>query len=91
MIYPTNRKVMFNLLAVRSAAIPRLQRLVTDESTPMGERLALQDQLEQEKQKAERGKFDNALRRHNLLPLVLGLLEGLHGSDAKSEYMFRLC
>lgn len=76
---------MFNLLAVRSAAIPRLERLIADPATPATERLQMQDQLEHERAKAERGKFENALRRHNMLPLVLGLFEALNGSKVKSE------
>jgi ubiquitin carboxyl-terminal hydrolase L5 len=81
--YPPG-SVMFNLLAIRSAAVPRLQRQIADPATPAHERLALQDQLDHETQKASQGAVENSLRRHNMLPLVLGLLEALHGSKIKS-------
>jgi len=68
---------MFNLLAVRSAAIPRLTRLIKDESTSAGERLQMGDQLEHEKNKAMRGDTENALRRHNLLPAVFAMLKAM--------------
>ncbi|WOO79201.1 Ubiquitin carboxyl-terminal hydrolase isozyme L5 [Vanrija pseudolonga] len=82
--YPPG-SVMFNLLAIRSAAVPRLQRQIADPATPAHERLALQDQLDHESQKASQGAVENSLRRHNMLPLVLGLLEALHGSKIKTE------
>jgi ubiquitin carboxyl-terminal hydrolase L5 len=82
--YPPG-SVMFNLLAVRSAAVPRLQRLIADPEIGVEQRLMLQDQLESERAKAERGTFENSLRKHNMVPLVLGLLEALHGSKTKSE------
>lgn len=75
---------MFNLLAIRSAAIPRLERQIA-EATNEGERFQLQEQLQHEKAKQDEGKIENALRRHNMLPLVLGLFEALNGSSIKGE------
>jgi len=65
---------MFNLLAVRSNAIPRLQRLIQSdqEMAPV-----LSDQLEHELHKAQRGRVENALRRNNLLPAVFAMLQGM--------------
>lgn len=77
-------QVMFNLLAIRSAAIPRLERQLAAASSAT-DRMLIGDQLDAEKAKASQGKFENALRRHNMLPLVLGLLEALHGSQSKGE------
>lgn len=68
---------MFNLLCVRSAAVPRIQRLLKDQSTKEGERFMLQEQLEHEQTKAQQGKRENALRRNNLLPAVFAMLKGL--------------
>jgi len=68
---------MFNLLAVRSAAIPRLTRLVNDKSTSAGERMQMEDQLEHERNKARRGDTENALRRHNLLPAVFAMFKAM--------------
>jgi hypothetical protein len=75
---------MFNLLAIRSTAIPRLERQLAS-ATSATDRMLIGDQLEAEKSKAAQGKFENSLRRHNMLPLVLGLLEALHGSKSKGE------
>lgn len=81
--YPPG-SVMFNLLAVRSAAIPRLEREIAAASNEM-ERFRLSDMLAQETAKAQEGAVENALRRHNMLPLVLGLFEALNGSSVKAE------
>lgn len=77
---------MFNLLAIRSAAIPRLERQLASAKTE-GERLQLGQQLEHEKAKDAEGRVENALRRHNMLPLVLGLFEALNGSSIKGEFL----
>ncbi|OXG98332.1 ubiquitin carboxyl-terminal hydrolase L5, partial [Cryptococcus neoformans A1-35-8] len=74
--YPPG-SLMFNLLAVRSAALPRLERLLHDPSTPAEQKFALQDQLEHEQSKAKRGALENKLRQHNLLPVVFQLFKGL--------------
>ncbi|TYJ54308.1 hypothetical protein B9479_005067 [Cryptococcus floricola] len=74
--YPPG-SLMFNLLAVRSAALPRLERLLHDPSTPAEQKFALQDQLEHEQSNAKRGALENKLRQHNLLPVVFQLFKGL--------------
>ncbi|WVR04462.1 hypothetical protein IAU60_001465 [Kwoniella sp. DSM 27419] len=74
--YPPG-SLMFNLLAVRSAAVPRLQRLIQDASTPTEQRYALQDQLDHERTKNKRGDMENTLRRNNLLPTVFALFKAL--------------
>ena len=68
---------MFNLLAIRSAAIPRLTRLIHDPTTPAEFKLQYSDQLEHERVKTARGSTENALRRHNLLPVVFTLLKAM--------------
>lgn len=75
---------MFNLLAVRSAAIPRLEAQLAA-AADAGERLVISDQLEHERRKQAQGKMENALRRHNMLPLVLDLFKALNESKIKSE------
>lgn len=77
---------MFNLLAVRSAAIPRLTRLIADPSTSAAERLQMEDQLEHERNKAKRGELENSLRRHNLLPTVFALLQAMGESGTMGEW-----
>ncbi|GMK54631.1 hypothetical protein CspeluHIS016_0112170 [Cutaneotrichosporon spelunceum] len=81
--YPPG-SVMFNLLAVRSAAIPRLERELAAAGNEM-ERFRLSHTLAQERAKAEEGAVENALRRHNMLPLVLGLFEALNASSIKAD------
>lgn len=79
------KQVMFNLLAVRSAALPRLKRLIADQSTPAELRIQLEDQLEHEKAKASQGARENALRRHNLLPAVFAMLTAMGKSGQMGE------
>ena len=68
---------MFNLLSIRSAAIPRLKRLMQDPALGLEERMYLQEQLDHEERLLEAGKRDNALRRHNLLPAVFALFKAM--------------
>ena len=82
----TLRQLMFNLLAIRSEAIPRLNRLVSDASAPMEQRITLQDQLEHERTKAARGGVENALRRHNLLPAVFAMFKAMGETGMMGEY-----
>lgn len=77
---------MFNLLCVRSAAIPRLERLLNDPSTPAEQKFILQDQLEHERNKSQKGAMENSLRRHNLLPVVFQLFKSLGESSMAGEY-----
>ena len=76
---------MFNLLAVRAAAIPRLTRLLNDNTVKEGERMILEDQLAFERTKEARGKRENALRRHNLLPAVFAMLKAMGETGAISK------
>lgn len=78
-------QVMFNLLAVRGAAIPRLTRLINDPSVSAEQKAEYQEQLYQEKVKAERGQRENSLRRHNLLPAVFALLTAMGKSGKMGE------
>jgi len=68
---------MFNLLCIRSSAIPRLTRQIGDPSTLSQDKYLLSDQLEHERNKAEKGRMENALRRHNLLPIVFELFKAM--------------
>lgn len=77
---------MFNLLCVRSAAIPRLERLLNDPATPAEQKFVLQDQLEHERNKSQKGAMENSLRRHNLLPVVFQLFKSLGESGMAGEY-----
>ena len=74
-------ELMFNLLAVRAAAVPRLTRLLKDSGSAGHEKLQISDQLEHERTKAERGASENAMRRHNLLPVVFEVLKELGRSE----------
>ncbi|WVQ84053.1 hypothetical protein IAT38_006198 [Cryptococcus sp. DSM 104549] len=82
--YPPG-SLMFNLLCIRSAPFPRLQRLLADPTTPAEQQLALHDQLEHELSKAAQGARENALRRHNLLPAVFELFKALGQSGKAGE------
>jgi len=82
---------MFNLLAVRSSAIPRLTRLLSDPATPAEVQLQLSDQLEHEKTKAARGDMENALRRHNLLPAVFAMFKAMGESGGMGEFGMLRC
>ncbi|OCF76710.1 ubiquitin carboxyl-terminal hydrolase L5 [Kwoniella mangroviensis CBS 8886] len=74
--YPPG-SLMFNLLCIRSSPLPRLQRQLNDPSTNQTEKYQIQDQLEHELSKSNRGKLENTLRRNNLLPVVFQLFKGL--------------
>lgn len=68
-------QLMFNLLAVRSAAIPRLERLIASPETPASIIPQLQDSLLQEQEKVHQMKFENGLRRSNLVGTILACLK----------------
>ncbi|WVQ69027.1 uncharacterized protein L199_007239 [Kwoniella botswanensis] len=74
--YPPG-SLMFNLLCIRSSPLPRLQRQLNDPSTNQTEKYQIQDQLEHELSKSNRGQLENTLRRNNLLPVVFQLFKGL--------------
>ncbi|KAJ9122028.1 hypothetical protein QFC24_004255 [Naganishia onofrii] len=77
--------LMFNLLCVRSAAIPRLRRLLTDPTTPTALIPDLQAQLAAEEEKVRRGKLENGVRRNNLIPLMVELTKMLAGQKGNEE------
>ena len=76
---------MFNLLCVRAAAIPRLTRLLQTTSLETQDQITLSDQLEHEQSKSQRGKIENSLRQHNLLPVVFQLFKAMGESGQMSQ------
>lgn len=76
---------MFNLLCIRSDPLPRLQRLLATPGISTAEQMQLSSQLEHERHKATRGKMENKLRQHNLLPVVFGLFKALGESGQMGE------
>ena len=76
---------MFNLMCVRAAAIPRLTRLLQTTTLETEDRLDLSDQLEHEQTKSHRGKIENSLRQHNLLPVVFQLFKAMGQSGQMGE------
>jgi ubiquitin carboxyl-terminal hydrolase L5 len=68
---------MFNLLCIRSAAIPRLTRLLNNTTLETQDQLSLSDQLEHEQTKLQKGRVENTLRQHNLLPVVFQLFKAM--------------
>ncbi len=78
---------MFNLMCVRSDPLPRIRRQLQDPATPTARTAELAHQLAAEEAKASQGRRENALRRHNLVPLVLELVQALArapGRDGKT-------
>jgi len=82
-------QLMFNLLAIRSAAIPRLERLISAPDTPASIIPQLQQDLEQEQEKQHRMKLENGLRRSNLVGMILECLKQMSkekvGGDATGK------
>jgi len=76
---------MFNLLCIRSAAIPRLKRMLDTSNKDVDEQMMLSDQLDHERINAARGAMENALRRNNLLPAVLAMFKGMGESGMMGE------
>lgn len=76
---------MFNLLCIRAAAIPRLTRLLQTTSLQTQDQINLSDQLEHEQTKSHRGKIENSLRQHNLLPVVFQLFKAMGESGQMGE------
>lgn len=76
---------MFNLLCIRAAAIPRLTRLLQTTSLETQDQITLSDQLEHEQSKSQRGKIENSLRQHNLLPVVFQLFKAMGESGQMSQ------
>lgn len=79
---------MFNLLCIRSAAIPRLTRLLNNTTLETQDQLSLSDQLEHEQTKLQKGKVENTLRQHNLLPVVFQLFKAMGESGQMGESVF---
>ncbi|WVF70025.1 hypothetical protein IAT40_004811 [Kwoniella sp. CBS 6097] len=74
--YPSG-SLMFNLLAIRSTALPRLRRRLADYRTPVDEMWPTQDLIDAELENEKRGHMENTLRRNNLLPTVFALFKAL--------------
>jgi ubiquitin carboxyl-terminal hydrolase L5 len=80
---------MFNLLAVRSAAIPRLERLISASDTPDAIIPSLTESLHQEQEKLHRMKLENGLRRSNLVGMILESLKQMAREKADGETLGR--
>jgi ubiquitin carboxyl-terminal hydrolase L5 len=76
---------MFNLLAIRSAAIPRLERLIADPTTPDAIIPSLTASLHQEQEKLHRMKLENGLRRSNLVGMILESLKQMAKEKADGD------
>jgi len=72
--YPEG-SLMFNLLCIRSAPIPRLRRLLTSSETSPDILEEISNQLGYEQEKSRRWQLENSLRRHNLIPMVIEVLQ----------------
>lgn len=76
---------MFNLLAIRSAAIPRLERLIASPDTPSSIIPQLQENLLQEQEKLHRMKLENGLRRSNLVGMILECLKQMSKEKTQGD------
>jgi ubiquitin carboxyl-terminal hydrolase L5 len=76
---------MFNLLAIRSAAIPRLERLIASSDTPSSVIPQLQENLLQEQEKLHRMKLENGLRRSNLVGMILECLKQMSKEKTQGD------
>ncbi|OCF37530.1 ubiquitin carboxyl-terminal hydrolase L5 [Kwoniella heveanensis BCC8398] len=74
--YPPG-SLMFNLLAIRSTALPRIRRQLADHTTKPEQVFVLEDLRDHELEKEKRGAMENTLRRNNLLPTVFALFKAL--------------
>jgi len=76
--YPPG-SVHFNLLAIRSDPLPRLEQQLAEAREKGQSSLVqlLQDEKDIETEKRTRWAFDNSIRRHNHLGLIHALLYGL--------------
>jgi len=88
-MYPAG-SIEFNLQSIQEDPIPilesRLSSLATD---GVSERHELQSLLAREQQKRKQWTFENALRRHNHLGMVVGLLKAMarsQGADGKTLF-----
>jgi ubiquitin carboxyl-terminal hydrolase L5 len=76
---------MFNLLAIRSAAIPRLERLIASPDTPSSIIPQLRENLLQEQEKLHRMKLENGLRRSNLVGMILECLKQMSKEKTQGD------
>lgn len=76
---------MFNVLAVRGATLPRLEKELS-EATDEYQAASLSEMIAFERAKEERGNTENALRKHNLLPVVLELFKSLGRTGRLGEH-----
>jgi len=83
--YPGVFQLMFNLMAVRSAAIPRLERLISAHDTPDAIIPSLTESLHQEQEKLHRMKLENGLRRSNLVGMILESLKQMAKEKTDGE------
>jgi len=78
-------QIEFNLQSIRADPIPILESQLS--SLPAGavsERRELQTLLAREQQKRKQWAFENALRRHNHLGMVVGVLKAMARSQGTS-------
>jgi len=80
-------QIEFNLQSIRADPIPILESQLS--SLPAGaasvsERRELQTLLDREQQKRKQWAFENALRRHNHLGMVVGVLKAMARSQGTS-------
>eukprot|EP01065_Artemidia_motanka_P047108 TRINITY_DN729_c2_g1_i3.p1 TRINITY_DN729_c2_g1~~TRINITY_DN729_c2_g1_i3.p1 ORF type:complete len:333 (+),score=153.00 TRINITY_DN729_c2_g1_i3:61-999(+) len=71
--------LMFNLLAVTSSRIARLQREVSEGGPDVAAKQARLADLQEQR---EAGRKENVRRRHNYIPLAIELLKALAEKDA---------
>ena len=79
------RQIDFNLQSIRADPIPILESQLS--SLPTGavsERRELQALFAREQQKRKQWAFENALRRHNHLGMVVGILKAMARSQGTS-------
>lgn len=73
---------MFNVLAVRGEALPRLQRQMAEHGEGSDMARYLQERIQAEVTKVKQGQRENALRKHNILPIVFAMLTAMGKTGA---------
>lgn len=78
-------QIEFNLQSIRADPIPILEsQLSSLPAETVSERRELQTLLAREQQKRKQWAFENALRRHNHLGMVVGVLKAMARSQGTS-------
>ena len=78
-------QIEFNLQSIRADPIPILEsQLSSLAAGSASERRELQSLLAREQQKRKQWAFENALRRHNHLGMVVGVLKAMARSQGTS-------